>query len=105
MQVMIHEDGEKWLQKTQAVLLPPIREKAFRTFPFYVPLLERKSLEHAQPGQLEAWLGGAASYIRESTEDSAILLASKEPLTPLIERLRGSLNQNEEAEWTIPSES
>ncbi len=53
---------------------PQITEVSFRSFPFYVPLLEGEALRQASGSDLQQWLCGAAGYVRESSEDGGLLL-------------------------------
>jgi len=76
--------GVQLLEKTREVLLAPIKDPSFTCFPFYVPLLENKSLSGDMANQLEEWLGGAAIYLRESAEDKCILIVSREPLETML---------------------
>jgi len=94
--------GEAFLAQTKALLLPPIKEPGFRRYPFYIPILERKTLESARPEQLDKWFCGASAYIRESVQDKGVLIVSREPLTPLLERLGGEFRKTPEPQWRIP---
>ncbi len=94
--------GETFLEQTKALLLPPIKEPGLRRYPFYVPILERKTLESAGPEQLDKWFCGASAYIRESAQDKGILIVSREPLTPLLEGLGGEFLKTPEPQWRIP---
>lgn len=97
--------SEALLDQTRKRFLPHIKEPAFRNYKFYIPLLDRKSVEAANiagNGQLEDWLCGAAAYIRESAEDRAILIVSLRPLAPVFARLSGRLEQSPQPEWRFP---
>jgi hypothetical protein len=102
IEVIIENPSEEFFAKSKAFLLPPIKEKSFHSFPFYLPLLEGKSARNGRPRQLENWLCGASAYIRESVEDNGILILSREPLTPILEQLGGKLEQAPEPLWRIP---
>ena len=102
LQIMTTDTTEGLLQKGRELLLSPIQELSFRSFPFYVPLLERKSLLSATPNQLESWFCGSSVYIRESFEDKGILIASREPLAPILKQIGGQLKEGSESEWRIP---
>lgn len=102
VQMMTTESGDSLLGKTRALLLPPIKEPVLSSFPFYVPLLNGKSLETASTEQLEAWFCGASAYIRESVEDRAILIASREPLRLILEEMGGRFEPEPEPRWQIP---
>ena len=102
LEVVTPAGGEAFLKQSRALLLPPIREPGFRKYPFYVPILERRTLESATPEQLNQWFCGASAYIRESVEDKGILIASCEPLTPILEQLGGRMDLEPEPVWRIP---
>ncbi len=84
VQVLLAERAEAYLARTQAALLPPIQEPTFRSFPFYVPLLERKSLGRPE---LPAWMAKAVVYLRESPEDDGVLIVTSRPVQPLLDKL------------------
>lgn len=101
--ILTSDDSSAFLKKTKEVLLAPVKDEAFRYSPVYVPLLECKSFDSARAEQLDSWFCGASLYIRESTEDGGILIASREPLRPLLESLGGRLTDGSHAGWQIPS--
>jgi hypothetical protein len=104
LEVLTSEDGEVFLNRATTVLLPAISDPSYTCFPFYVPLLEGKTLTSAAAALLEAWFCGATIYIRESFEDKGILIASREPLTPILEELGGRFEEKPEPVWRIPIE-
>jgi len=95
-------DCDRFFRETSALFLSRIKHRSYRSFPFYVPLLEKKTLETAKPDQLEAWFCSATVYIRQSFEDKAIVIASREPLTPILEELGGRFEKKPEPVWRIP---
>jgi len=101
VEIMTPFDGDGFLQMCTSVFLPPIEDPAFTCFPFYIPLLERKTLTSATSEQLDAWLCGAKAYIRESFEDKGILIASREPLGPILEQMGGRMKLDPEPHWEI----
>jgi hypothetical protein len=101
LQIMTADDGETFLEKATALLLPPLTDRTFTCYPFYVPLLEFRSLAPATPRELETWLCGASLYVRESFEDNGILIVSRESLTPVLEELGGRLEASAEPVWRI----
>jgi hypothetical protein len=105
LQIVTQDNDKRLLERTRERLLPSIKEPSLRNFPFYVPLLERKSLESAAPEQLEDWFCGATAYIRESFEDNGILVASREPLTPMLMQLGGKFEPHPEPVWHVPAPS
>jgi len=102
IQIMLPGPPAEFFQRTKALLLPPIKEEALRGYPFYVPLLDRKSIDGSDPQRLDEWMCGARVYIRESVEDKAVLIVSKEPLTPFLEQLGGRFERNPDPVWHIP---
>jgi hypothetical protein len=102
LQIMTSDDGETFLSKATAALLPPIKDPSFTCYPFYVPLLESKTITSATPGQLDTWFCGASVYIRESFEDKGILIASRQALTPILEQMGGCYEEKPEPHWDIP---
>jgi hypothetical protein len=99
---MTRDDGATFLERATSLLLPQLTDRTFTGYPFYVPLLEFGSLARATSDQLETWLCGASLYIRESFEDTGILIVSREPLAPLLEGLGGRLEAGTEPVWRIP---
>jgi len=102
VEVMMKDSSDKFFIKSKELLLPPIKEKSFRSFPFYLPLLDSKSAKNAGPSQLDSWLCGASTYIRESVEDSGILILSREPLAPILDKLGARFVQQPEPYWRVP---
>ena len=103
MEVVTSDGLNQYLKKTTALLQPRIKERALRTFPFYIPLLESRSLESVQADKLDEWLCGATAYVRESPEDSGILIISRKPLEPALRALGGAREASEENRWRIPA--
>jgi hypothetical protein len=102
LEVLKPRSDPDWMERTKGLLLPPIQDPSLTSFPFYVPLLEGKSIAGADSAQLDAWLCGACSYIRESSEDSGILILAREPLRPILAQLGGVLETGLEPRWRIP---
>ena len=102
VEFMTRKDFEALAAQAEEVLLPTIQDPSFTCFPFYVPLLEAKTLTSGSVRQLEAWFCGASVYIRESFEDNGILIAASEPLTPVLEELGGRFEGSPERVWRVP---
>ena len=101
LQILTRGDSQAMLARTREVLLKPIEDTSFRSFRFYLPLLEGKTLATATALQLESWLGGATLYIRESVEDHGVLIVSSEPLGPILQTL-GRFEQGvASGEWHV----
>ena len=81
--------GVSLLDTTREYLKRPITDESFMDFPFYFPLLGRNTLRHSTDFQIEGWRGPTQLNLRESEEDSAVLLLAR--TTP--ERLREAIRQ------------
>jgi hypothetical protein len=86
--------------RTSGALLPPIQDPSYTCYPFYVPLLEGKTLTSATPRHLTSWIGGDSIYVRESFEDTAVLLVSALPIHTVLEELGGRAGANG-TEWHV----
>ncbi|HEY6370007.1 MAG TPA: hypothetical protein VIX37_05470, partial [Candidatus Sulfotelmatobacter sp.] len=102
LQIMTRDNADAVLERMRAQLRAPIKHPSFTSFPFYVPLLEGKSVGGIPDERLQAWCCGASVYLRESVEDRAILIASSEPVTPMLRELGGQFQDGPEHEWRIP---
>lgn len=76
--------GEDFFAASKQLLLPPIKDPSYTSFPFYVPLFEAKSVAKATESQLESWLCGATACVRESPEDQGILIFAKAPMEQIL---------------------
>jgi hypothetical protein len=74
------------LKHYKDTFLPQIKQPNLRIFPFYVPLLDLKSLHNCKGAQLGEWLGGAHVYLRESPADQAVLIISSQDPNSLLTR-------------------
>jgi hypothetical protein len=92
MNILTRDDTKTLLEKSKAALFPPITDPSFRSFSYYLPLLDRNSLLAGNPQQLEGWFCGSSLYIRESFEDKGVLIAAREKLKPILDGL-GDLSQ------------
>ena len=99
VQVWISGKTEVFLDRGRQLLLPPIKDPMLTAFTFYVPLFRVKTLAGASTAQLEDWFCGASVYIRESAEDNAILIASREPLESIFKQLGGKFDDREKPVW------
>ena len=102
LEILSEGSSETLFEKTAEVFLPPIKDPSFTCFPYYIPLLEAKTLAGAEQQQLEEWFRGLTLYVRESFEDNGILIASREPLTPIVEQLGGRFEEKPEPHWEFP---
>jgi len=75
---------ENLLQLYKNRYLPSIQEPNLRILPFYVPLLDAKSVGKRGAAELSDWLGSASLYIRESPEDKGMLVITNLDVDPLL---------------------
>jgi hypothetical protein len=101
LEVLSAEPSDGFLSKGREVFLPGIEDPIFRMYPFYAPLLEAGTVGKATAEDLGRWSCGAWLYIRESTEDRAILITSREPLGPVLQKM-GGRTRSGGAGWEIP---
>lgn len=104
LQIMTSDEGEAFLRRGTDLFQPQIADLSLACYPFYVPLLERKTLAAADVAQLTEWLCGATIYIRQSIEDQGVLIFSKEPLQPLLEELGAAIEDEKGSRWRVPSD-
>lgn len=74
LQVLLPGREEDLLERARRLFLPSIQERILRGKRFFFPLLERRTLEGASSQQLQDWYCGATVYMRESREDTALLM-------------------------------
>jgi len=101
LEMLVRQGDQELIQRTTQLLLPGIEEPSFRAFEFYVPLLEGKSLEDVDEAVLDDWLCGAQVYIRESPEDSGVLIVSSFPLVSAWREMRLTQVQGQPV-WMLP---
>jgi hypothetical protein len=80
IQIVSRIETEKLLCNLKDLFLDFIKERLFRIFPWYIPLLKMNSLEEPIAALTEQALTNISLYIRESPEDGGILILSHEPL-------------------------
>ncbi|HUA21503.1 MAG TPA: hypothetical protein VMB25_22310 [Bryobacteraceae bacterium] len=100
LEFLTPENDKSLLDKAKKALLPGIKDPSYRVYSLYIPLLEGKSVAGARADQLANWLCGALVYLRESFEDKGILIVSRTPLQPILQKLGG--RPESEHEWSIP---
>jgi hypothetical protein len=99
--VVLHSgSADELLARYKDTFLPGIKQPNLRIMPFYVPLLDFKSLHDRKPEDLRRWLGGASFYLRESPADKAILLLMDADLGSLLQQ--AGARQNGDGSWLIP---
>jgi hypothetical protein len=80
IQIVSRINTEKLLHSLKDLFLDFIKERIFRIFPWYVPLLTMKSLQDPITELTEKAVANISLYIRESPEDGGILILSHERL-------------------------
>jgi hypothetical protein len=78
-------EPEQFLKHTAELFVPRMQQSVFRSFPFYVPLLESASCAGAGEAEMATWLRFCSYYVRESVEDEGLLAISAKPLDDLSE--------------------
>lgn len=101
--ILAHPPEDHYLSVSSPSLSANIRERALLGLPFYAPLLEAKSLKDTAAEQLESWIGGASLYLRESPEDSGVLIVSREPLDSTFAELGARSSAGKPGRWEIMS--
>ncbi|HUG82760.1 MAG TPA: hypothetical protein VML01_13905 [Bryobacterales bacterium] len=95
-------DFDALKKKGEEILLPTIKDPSFRGHPFYLPIFDVKALRSASARQLDEWSCGVTVYIRESPEDKALFIASRQPLEPLLQKLGGKADELSSKQWHVP---
>lgn len=99
LQILTPDKSDLFLRRAKDQLLPMIQERTFRGYPYYLPILEGKSAASIKREELEQWLCGASVYIRESVEDTGVLILSRIPMGGSLEKL-GARRENQ-TDWRI----
>ena len=87
-----------YLAKASPIFKDGIVDRSFTCFPFYVGLMEGKTIQNATMEQMHRWFQGMTMYIRQSAEDKGILIVSARPLEALFTELGG---RAEDGAWTF----
>jgi len=98
--VVVHPNTtDEILARYKDTFLPNIKQPNLRIMPFYVPLLDFKSIHDRKPEDLRQWLGGAKLYLRESPADNALLLLTDADLEALF--TRAGARRNNDGSWSV----
>lgn len=103
LQCILPTGSKGFLEAARKLLLPPITDPCFTAFPFYVPLLEGKSVAGASASVLDTWSCGAGAYVRESPEDQGILVLVRGPIDDLLLQ-SGAIKESRNHEWRVPGD-
>ena len=103
VEILTPNTTAEFLGKTKPVYLGFIESRAHRCFPYYIPLLEGKTLENMTADQLSHWCPGVSVYVRESVQDQGVLIASTMPLSEILEEVGGEVPKGSEGTtWRVP---
>ena len=104
IQIVSQIETEKLLNNLKELFLDFIKERIFRIFPWYVPLLSMRSLEEPVTVLTTQALSDIALNIRESPEDGGILIFAREPLEDILLRIGcNPIGAREEMrQWRLP---
>lgn len=78
---------ESYLRENLAFFREWIQEGAIRSQPFFVPLVRGNTFDNRAFSSLESRFQAVETYLRESSEDEAMLVVSRQPVLPRIGRL------------------
>ena len=87
IEVQSRDDGATLARRGTQLLLPTIQDDAFKSYPFYFPLLDGAAIAAASYAQLQGWLCGGGVYIGESIEDCGVLALSLESIRPVLDQI------------------
>lgn len=87
LQLVSNAESVVLLRNLKDTFLGFIKDRVFRIFPWYVPLLEKAVLKEPMKQLAVEAMQGISLYIRESPEDGGILIVSAEPLTEIFSQL------------------
>ena len=104
IQIVSGIDTEKLLCNLKDLFLGFLKERIFRIFPWYVPLLTVKSLEDPVTELSERAVTNISLYIRESPEDGGILILSHERLDEVLLQIgcRPIDSTGDARQWKLP---
>lgn len=104
IQILSEIDSERLLRNLKDIFLDFLKERIFRIFPWYIPLLTMKSLEEPIAALTGRALQHIPLYIRESPEDGGILMLSREPLDETLLRIgcQPIDEIHETVKWKLP---
>jgi len=105
LQLVSHVENAVLLRNLKELFLGFIQDRVFRIFPWYVPLIEKAVLAEPMEPLAANTMRGISLYIRESPEDSGILIVSAQPLAEIFAQLGCKQMEHEvKPTWTLRSE-
>jgi hypothetical protein len=87
LQLVSNVESTVLLQNLKDTFLGFIKDRVFRIFPWYVPLLEKAVLTEPMEQLAVNAMQRISLYIRESPEDGGILIVSAAPLAEIFPQL------------------
>lgn len=87
LQLVSYLESAALLRDLKEIFLTFIKDRVFRIFPWYVPLIEKAVLAKPLEPFTASVLRGIVLYIRECPEDGGILIASAQPVADIFARL------------------
>ena len=93
--------GPELLKHWTDLLLPTIKDRVFRSYTWYAPLLDVAGFSDPLAPLTAAALQNTSLYIRESLEDSGTLIASREALESVLTALGCSKPEKDKRVWRL----
>jgi hypothetical protein len=87
LQLVSDVESAVLLRNMKDIFLGFIKDRVFRIFPWYVPLIEKAVLTEPIEQLAVNAMQSVSLYIRESPEDGGILIVSAEPLAEIFSQL------------------
>jgi hypothetical protein len=102
LQLVSNIESAVLLRNMKDIFLGFIKDRVFRIFPWYVPLIEKAVFTEPIEQLAVNAMQGVSLYIRESPEDGGILILSAEPLEDIFLQLGCKQVENETtSKWKL----
>lgn len=106
LQLISHIESTILLRDLKETFLGFIQDRVFRIFPWYVPLIEKAVFVEPMDPLVIDVLRGISLYIRESIEDSGILIASAQSLGEIFAHLGCTqMEHGSKPMWTLKEQT
>jgi hypothetical protein len=102
LQILLPMANDEFISRARSFCLAGIQDPVFTCYPFYLPLLDIASLSNRSSSELDLWSCGLTVYLRESLEDKGVIVASRQSLVPLFEKLGGRAQAAPDPGWVFP---
>ena len=97
---VVHKGStDELLSYYKETFLPNIKQPNLRIMPFYIPLLDLKSIHNRRADELKQWLGPAHFYLRESPLEDAVIVITDGDLEGLL--TRAGAKKGGDGRWII----